>query len=119
MKHLILPAVLVLAAMAAPVEAQGRAAPEVERQRYDGLKITYVYRGSPAEEAGLEAGDVLLEAEGVPLDSVATLRHALRDADEVELTIINRRNGRIETVIAYPRHGRLGIEVRGYMRRSG
>jgi S1-C subfamily serine protease len=113
-KQLVLPAVMALAVLAAPAEPQGPAgAQEVERRQYDGLKITYVRPGGPAYEAGLEPGDVLLKADGTPLNNPADLRHALQGADEVELLILNCRTGRYESLVVYPRYGKIGADVVG------
>src|SRR5947209_5228676 len=95
-KQLVLPAVLVLAGLVAPAKAEAQATagePPYYVQRYDGLRITYAYPGSPAAEAGLEVGDVLLAVDGTPLVNKATLRHALEGADEVRLTVFDRRRG--------------------------
>lgn len=46
-------------------------------QRGPGVLIAEVLRGGPAERAGLYAGDVLLELDGVQLDSATTLTYVL------------------------------------------
>lgn len=115
LKHLVLPAVLVLAGLVSPAKAEAQEAAGTPPYvvQYDGLRITYVYPGSPAEEAGLEAGDVLLAVDSTPLINKATLRHALEDAEEVQLTVFDRRTGRKVYVTAYPRNSRLGVRVQG------
>src|SRR5256885_1983167 len=44
---------------------------------HDGLLVRHVAEGSPAERAGLQRGDLLVAANGVPLDGVDALFEAL------------------------------------------
>ena len=112
LKYLVPPAVLALAVLAAAPETQAPAgAQEVQRQQYYALQITSVSPGSPADKAGLERGDVLVKADGKRLRSPADLRDALDGAYEVELVIINCRTGKYETVVVYPRDGKMGAYV--------
>ena len=60
-----------------------------------GLYITGVEKGSPAQETGLEAGDILLTVDGTRIYGLADLETALYSyvpGDRVEITIF--RNGR-------------------------
>ncbi|HKJ01853.1 MAG TPA: M28 family peptidase [Longimicrobiales bacterium] len=44
-----------------------------------GLRITGVREGSPAEKAGLQAGDVVVEFDGKPIEDIYAYTYALRD----------------------------------------
>lgn len=72
----------------------------------DGVLVDTVNPDSPAEEAGLRAGDVILSADGRSVDSVAALKDVifelgvgaemtctvLRDGEELELTLLLRKS---------------------------
>jgi serine protease Do len=55
--------------------------PEIARslglQRPQGTLIAQVERNSPAEKAGLQAGDVILEMNGAPIENYETFRNAI------------------------------------------
>ena len=56
-----------------------------------GVLITNVFDATPAAEAGLESGDIVLEVDGVPTRSTAQLRSRIgikQVGDEVRLTIL-------------------------------
>jgi Do/DeqQ family serine protease len=62
-----------------------------------GVLITNVVKGSPAEDAGLEAGDIVIEVDGQPTRSTGQLRSQIgmrTVGDYTKLTII--RDGEIE-----------------------
>ncbi|MCH8506429.1 MAG: DegQ family serine endoprotease [Ectothiorhodospiraceae bacterium] len=66
-----------------------------------GIVVTQVAPDSPAEHAGLQAGDVLLELNGRPVRQASELRNSialLRVGDSVELRI--RRNGSTQSITA-------------------
>ena len=44
-----------------------------------GLRITGVREGSPAEKAGLQGGDVIVEFDGKPVEDIYSYTYALRD----------------------------------------
>jgi len=44
-----------------------------------GLRITGVREGSPAEKAGLQGGDVIVEFDGKPIEDIYAYTYALRD----------------------------------------
>jgi hypothetical protein len=67
----------------------------------EGAKISGVSEGSPAEKAGLIAGDVIVEFDGKPVTGLHDLSYAIKDkkpGDEVEVTVM--RDGKKLTVIA-------------------
>lgn len=63
----------------AELPASVRAGERAERTA--GLLVASLAAGGPAERAGLLVGDVLLEAAGAPLESVAALQRALAQHD--------------------------------------
>ena len=67
-----------LGVVANPLQARQRR--ELGIQGAGGILIRTVQRGSPAEKAGLEPGDVLLEADGVPLLELGSLTARLAQA---------------------------------------
>jgi len=63
-----------------------------------GALVTQVEPGSPAEKAGLEAGDVIVEINGKPIDSSSDLRNEIglvRAGEPVDVTSV--RNGQRRT----------------------
>jgi S1-C subfamily serine protease len=89
----------------------------------DGLLITNVQTGSPADKAGLVRGDILLEVNGQAVDSYAALQQilsGLNPGDQVELRVIHGDDVRSLSVNLEenPRSGAtprayLGIEIQG------
>lgn len=65
----------------------------------NGILVNEVIEDSPADEAGLEDGDVILEYDGKPIDSNKALTRAVRDSrpgDLVEVVVL--REGRRRTL---------------------
>jgi S1-C subfamily serine protease len=72
--------------------------------RRDGLQVAQVIGGSPAEVAGLRAGDILVAVGGTPLGSSTELqRRMVEDAIGRRVEITVWRNGALVDVIAVPR----------------
>ncbi len=60
----------------------------------EGIRVESVVTGSPAEKAGIRAGDVLLAIDGKPLTDLRTYANVLRDyADGDVITVRLRRDG--------------------------
>ena len=65
----------------------------------EGILVSGIIPGSPAEQAGLQKGDLLLELDGTPLDDLAAYAAVLKEhapGDEVQLHY--RRQGKDLTV---------------------
>ena len=72
--------------------------------RREGLRIAQVIIGSPAEAAGLRAGDVVVAVAGEPIPSTTVLqRRMMEDAIGRRVEITVWRNGALVDVIAVPR----------------
>lgn len=66
-----------------------------------GALVTEVVPGSPAEKAGLEAEDIIIEADGKPVRDMLMLRNAVglkRAGDKIELKIL--RNGKERKIVS-------------------
>lgn len=75
------------------------------QQGEDGLVVVRAEEGGPAAEAGLEAGDVLVEVDGVSLEG-KTLDEAadlIRGEEGTSVTLTYRRGSRLRTVRAVRR----------------
>ncbi|MGM0380502.1 MAG: Do family serine endopeptidase [bacterium] len=67
-------------------------------QRTSGVLIAEVVEGSPAEEAGLQAGDLITEIDGEPVDSPHSLqRKVLSYESGEEITVKYDREGELQT----------------------
>ena len=72
--------------------------------RRNGLRVAQVISGSPAELAGLRAGDVMVAVEGKPVVSSTELQQRMvADAIGRRVEITVWRNGALVDVIAIPR----------------
>jgi len=80
---------------AAPRIPLGISAESVALGTRTALKVLRVEPGSPAEKAGLEAGDVIVEANGAPITGPEQLVSAVRKSGAaLELTVRDSRTGR-------------------------
>jgi serine protease Do len=68
-----------------------------------GLLITYVRRGSPAFEAGLRAGDVIIEVNRREVNTLRDFNNILRKAKSGDVLILLIRRGETGEFIAYLR----------------
>lgn len=110
------PAPAVPAVMRAPAPPAAPATPEAdddERHRKrgwlgvfleedeDGVRITGVKEGSPADKAGLREGDKIVEVDNKPVDDDGDIRHIIRNlepGDSIQVEVM--RDGRKKTVTA-------------------
>ncbi len=81
---------------------------ELDLDVVQGAYISEVFEGTPAEEAGLQAGDVITAVEGDPVDARRTLGERLYAYDEGEVvTLAVLRDGEaIEIAVELGPHGR-------------
>ena len=71
--------------------------------RRTGLRVSQVVPGSPADRAGLRAGDLLLTAAGQPVEKAQDLQRLMfADAIGKPFAITVMRNGALVDVIAHP-----------------
>lgn len=63
-----------------------------------GLFVNDVVEGTPAEIAGIRAGDILVKADEVELDSVSTLNAAVQKSAGKQLSLELLRNGRSQFI---------------------
>jgi len=71
--------------------------------RKTGLRVSQVVSGSPADRAGLRAGDLLLTAAGKPVEKAQDLQRLMfADAIGKPFPITVMRNGALVDVIAQP-----------------
>lgn len=72
----------------------------------DGVVVTEVRRASPADRAGVKAGDIITDVDDVPIKAVTDLKRELdRDLNGTRLRLHvrrDRRDGRIEVRISKP-----------------
>lgn len=84
-----------------PAPVPSRLAERIGRTR--GVRIAHVEPGSPAEEAGLRAGDLIVTVAGEPVhDAQALQRRMFAEAIGAPLAITTFRNGAMVDVIARP-----------------
>ena len=65
-------------------------AQELGVDQEQGVVVAGVAPGSPAEEAGLRRGDVIVEVDRKPIETTAQLQERLQDADQSVLVLIGR-----------------------------
>lgn len=104
---LVLTAAVVHAESAAPIPEPPAVPLVMER----GAMIIVVRTGSPAEEAGLEAGDIIVAVNGIVITSEAQLNKALRLALVARLEVVRRDDARRVRLLAFPKEGELGVQV--------
>jgi serine protease Do len=66
----------------------------------EGLAVTAVQPGSRAEDAGLRAGDIILEVNRTPVRSAAALRDAVaKSGERPALALVQRQGSRVYLTI--------------------
>ena len=69
----------------------------------DGLVVRAVVENSPAEEAGIEAGDIILEVNGQPVHRQGDVQDIVNSVEEgEEITLLLLRNGQEEEINLKP-----------------
>ena len=93
----------------ADIGARGIAGAELEEMneglaRYfgtdQGLLVLRVSRGTPADRAGLEAGDVIMEANGETVRSIETLRREVARSRSLDMEVV-RQGARREVRLSW------------------
>src|SRR5213592_2406328 len=65
-----------------------------------GALVTAVTAGSPAQEKGIVAGDVIVEAAGKPVDTQETVAKSIAAASEcITLKVVNRKGERRDVTV--------------------
>ena len=66
-----------------------------------GQRINTIVPNSPAFHAGLEPGDILIDANGFPMDSLADLQHSINTSEGIlEMKVLDSRSGNMVWVVA-------------------
>jgi len=69
----------------------------------DGLMVHSVVENSPADEAGIESGDIILEVDGQPVHRRGDVQDIVNSAEEgAEITLLLLRNGQEEEINLKP-----------------
>jgi len=90
-----------IGAQAVPLPAKWLNALEITTK--GGIQIQSVETGGPADKAGLRAGDIVLQFEGKPIDSIDALHKALDETSigrSISLWIL--RDGALKSIAAVP-----------------
>ncbi len=83
-----------------------------------GALVTDVAPGSPAAEAGMQPGDLIVEVEGEPIETPADLVRSTRTRLGQPVTLTIRRDGEVLTIKLTPRvrppegEGPIGVAIR-------
>lgn len=85
-----------------------------------GALVSEVVPGSPAESAGLQSGDIILELQGAPVESLGAFRNIVALAKPgTDLSMKVRREGKELTLTAKvgqnPEHSPQGMEVEEFL----
>lgn len=75
-----------------------------------GVLINSVRDLSPASNAGLKAGDVIVEIDGIPVKGGLGLIRAINDKNEGDVTLVIVRNHKRKTISITPQKGILSIK---------
>ncbi|HAD12379.1 MAG TPA: serine protease [Saprospirales bacterium] len=93
--------ILGIGAQAVPLPAKWLNALEVPTK--GGIQIQSVESGGPADNAGLRSGDVMLQFEGKPVDTIDALHKALDESSiGRNITLWVLRDGQLKSLVAVP-----------------
>ena len=87
----------------------------------DGVLVTEVSDGTPAEKAGMKAGDVIVRIDGDPIAATGDIREALHDkaGKDVEVVVVrNRREMTIKATLEEESEGDSHSYIPGRIRRQ-
>jgi membrane-associated protease RseP (regulator of RpoE activity) len=86
--------------------------PDQRWLRQVGLQVVLVFPGSPAAQQGMEAGDIIVGVNGLPVRSQADMTRALTQGGRVaRLEVIDCNTGWPSEVTVYPIMGRIGVQT--------
>ena len=69
-----------------------------------GVLVTAVTTGSPAQEKGIVAGDVIVEAAGKPADTAQAVAKTIAAASEsISLKVVNTKGERRDVIVSIPK----------------
>jgi S1-C subfamily serine protease len=69
-----------------------------------GALVTAVTAGSPAQEKGIVAGDVIVEAAGTPVDTAQAVAKSIAAASEsISLKVVNSKGERRDVTVPIPK----------------
>jgi serine protease Do len=69
-----------------------------------GALVTAITAGSPAQEKGIVAGDVIVEAGGKPADTAQAVAKSIASASEsISLKVVNSKGERREVTLTVPK----------------
>ena len=78
-----------------------------------GLQVVLVFPQSPAAQQGMEAGDIIVGVNGLPVRSQADMIRVLTQAGRVaRLEVIDCNTGWPSQVTVYPIMGRIGVQTK-------
>ena len=87
--------------------------PDQRWLRQVGLRVTMVVPMSPAAMQNIEAGDIIVSVNGMPVRSQADLTLALTQAGQwAQLGVLDCRTGWLNDVAVNPIMGRIGVQTR-------
>jgi membrane-associated protease RseP (regulator of RpoE activity) len=89
----------------------GAAPPKKQYVKEYAIRIVGVVGGSPAEQQGLEVGDIITQVNGFRVRSMADFRNRIGQAGfQADLIVLSQGDPNNEqTVTVYPINGRIGI----------
>jgi serine protease Do len=72
----------------------------MDRRSSDGVVVTRVEEGTPAAEAGIQRGDVIVEVNRRPVKTLADFERATRDLKKGERLAVRLERGEVALYVA-------------------
>jgi S1-C subfamily serine protease len=117
MNKLLVGAILAISLVATQQTANAQQPRQLVPQQQVGIVVTGVVPGTPAWQAGLERGDVIVSCNGVPIRNGADLAFALGLVPLSQLMVIDTRTGQAVPVsIGRMRNNTIGFFYRTFGR---